>query len=214
MSYTDLKQRRMTMPLVAAKCTSCGAALTVDNSKDAAICEFCGTPFIVEKAITNVTMSGNNSITVESAVINIQSGNNAPSVNNLLKRAEEFEQQGNFVTAVEYYEKVLDLDYSNTIARESINRITNSPILSIPISGGFIQASLSLTRKSLTYQTKRKTEVYPIESIVAVERFVARLMIGTNNRQKPLDLAIGSVKNAKAMEQALKTVLAERQHSR
>ena len=70
------------MPLVAAKCTSCGAALTVDNSKDAAICEFCGTPFIVEKAITNVTMSGNNSITVESAVINIQSGNNSPSVNN------------------------------------------------------------------------------------------------------------------------------------
>ena len=202
------------MPLVAAKCTSCGAALTVDNSKDAAICEFCGTPFIVEKAITNVTMSGNNSITVESAVINIQSGNNAPSVNNLLKRAEEFEQQGNFVTAVEYYEKVLDLDYSNTIARESINRITNSPILSIPVSGGFIQASLSLTRKSLTYQTERKTEVYPIESIVAVERFVARLMIGTNNPQKPLDLAIGSVKNAKAMEQALKTVLAERQHSR
>ena len=202
------------MPLVAAKCTSCGAALTVDNSKDAAICEFCGTPFIVEKAITNVTMSGNNSITVESAVINIQSGNNTPSVNNLLKRAEEFEQQGNFVTAVEYYEKVLDLDYSNTIARESINRITNSPILSIPISGGFIQASLSLTRKSLTYQTKRKTEVYPIESIVAVERFVARLIIGTNNRQKPLDLAIGSVKNAKAMELALKTVLAERQHSR
>ena len=202
------------MPLVAAKCTSCGAALTVDNSKDAAICEFCGTPFIVEKAITNVTMSGNNSITVESAVINIQSGNNSPSVNNLLKRAEEFEQQGNFVTAVEYYEKVLDFDYSNTIARESINRITNNPILSIPISGGFIRASLSLTRKSLTYQTKRKTEVYPIESIVAVERFVARLMIGTNNRQKPLDLAIGSVKNAKAMEQALKTVLAERQHSR
>jgi hypothetical protein len=39
-------------------------------------------------------------------------------------------------------------------------------------------------------------------------------MAGTNNRQKPLDLAIGSVKNAKAMEQALKTVLAERQHSR
>lgn len=41
------------MPLVKAKCTSCGANLNVDNTKDAAICEFCGTPYIVEKAITH-----------------------------------------------------------------------------------------------------------------------------------------------------------------
>lgn len=39
------------MPLVQAKCTSCGANLNVDNTKDAAICEFCGTPYIVEKTI-------------------------------------------------------------------------------------------------------------------------------------------------------------------
>ena len=62
------------MPLVAAKCTSCGAALTVDSSKDAAICNFCGTPFIVEKAIANVTMGSNNNIAIESAVINIDVG--------------------------------------------------------------------------------------------------------------------------------------------
>ena len=39
------------MPLTPAKCTQCGAVLEVDNNKDAAICNFCGTPFIVEKAI-------------------------------------------------------------------------------------------------------------------------------------------------------------------
>lgn len=39
------------MPLVKAVCTNCGANLEVDNSKDAAICPMCGTPYIVEKAI-------------------------------------------------------------------------------------------------------------------------------------------------------------------
>ena len=37
------------MPFVAAKCPQCGAQLKVNDEKDAAICEFCGTPFIVEK---------------------------------------------------------------------------------------------------------------------------------------------------------------------
>lgn len=46
---------RVSMPLVNAKCTHCGANLKVDNTKDAAICEFCGTPYIVEKAISNAT---------------------------------------------------------------------------------------------------------------------------------------------------------------
>ena len=39
------------MPMTAARCTQCSASLQVDSSKDAAICEHCGTPFIVEKAI-------------------------------------------------------------------------------------------------------------------------------------------------------------------
>ena len=51
------------MAFVAAKCTQCNAALEVDPSKDAAICPYCGTAFITEKAIhhhhtTNVTNIG------------------------------------------------------------------------------------------------------------------------------------------------------------
>ena len=41
------------MPLVNAKCTNCGGTLTVDASKEAAICDYCGSPYIVEKAIQN-----------------------------------------------------------------------------------------------------------------------------------------------------------------
>ena len=41
------------MPLVNAKCTNCGGTLQVDNAKEAAVCPFCGSAFIVEKAVQN-----------------------------------------------------------------------------------------------------------------------------------------------------------------
>lgn len=39
------------MALVEAKCTNCGGKLKIDNEKDAAICPYCGSTFIVEKGI-------------------------------------------------------------------------------------------------------------------------------------------------------------------
>ena len=54
-----------TAKLVPAKCTSCNASLDVDPSKDAALCPYCGTPFIVEKAIQQF-------ITTHKTVNNIQ----------------------------------------------------------------------------------------------------------------------------------------------
>ena len=55
------------MSIVSAKCTNCGAALKVDNAKEAAVCEFCGTPFIVEKAINNYTISNH----IQAQVVNV-----------------------------------------------------------------------------------------------------------------------------------------------
>ena len=39
------------MSIVSAKCTCCGADITVDDSKEALICEHCNSAFIVEKAV-------------------------------------------------------------------------------------------------------------------------------------------------------------------
>ena len=55
------------MPIVKAQCTNCGGNLEVDNSKDAAICPFCNTPYVVQQAI--------NKFNVSSASINVQSAN-------------------------------------------------------------------------------------------------------------------------------------------
>ncbi len=55
------------MALVQAKCTNCGANLEVDNLKEAAVCQACGTPFIVEKAINNYNITNN----IKADVVNV-----------------------------------------------------------------------------------------------------------------------------------------------
>lgn len=62
------------MPLVNAKCTNCGADLNVDSNKEAAVCDFCGSAFIVEKAINNYNITNN----INANVVNIynQTSNN------------------------------------------------------------------------------------------------------------------------------------------
>lgn len=61
------------MALVAAKCTQCGGNIEVDDQKDAAICPFCGTPYIVEQAINNYNITNNNHI--HANVVNIVNQN-------------------------------------------------------------------------------------------------------------------------------------------
>ena len=41
------------MALVSAKCTQCGGNVEVDNIKDTAVCPYCNTKFVIEKAINN-----------------------------------------------------------------------------------------------------------------------------------------------------------------
>ncbi len=60
------------MPFVQAKCTECGGMLAVDNSKKAAICQFCGNAFIVEEAVNNyITNNITNNNFGEGAIVNI-----------------------------------------------------------------------------------------------------------------------------------------------
>ncbi len=55
--------------LVPAICTQCGGSLEVDPATDAAVCPFCGTPFIVEKAINQYnTTHINNRININQNV--------------------------------------------------------------------------------------------------------------------------------------------------
>ena len=55
------------MPIVNAKCTNCGANLNVDNTKDAMVCPYCGSAFIIDKAINNYNTTNN----IQAGVVNI-----------------------------------------------------------------------------------------------------------------------------------------------
>ena len=106
------ESRTMPMPSVSfvpAKCTNCGAALQVDPSQEAAICRFCNTPFLVEKAINNYNISVSGNLQVASATINVQGAN----ADNLIRRAKEFEARRELRNALDYYERVLDIDVGN-----------------------------------------------------------------------------------------------------
>ena len=101
------------MPFVQAKCPECGGMLAVDDSKKAAVCQFCGEAFIVQEAINNYITNNitNNNTTHnygEGAVVNVYDG--AENIDNLLKRVQNFIEEENWDKADEYCERVLDID--------------------------------------------------------------------------------------------------------
>ena len=73
------------MPLVKAQCTNCFGVIQVDNTKEAAICDSCGTPFIVEKAINNYIT--HNDYNIQNAHFTVLNENSAKMK---LKNAEVF----------------------------------------------------------------------------------------------------------------------------
>jgi len=60
------------VPLIFAKCTNCGANLEVDNTKEVAICPYCNTAYVVEKAVNYYNTSNINNITAD--IVNVYGG--------------------------------------------------------------------------------------------------------------------------------------------
>ena len=89
------------MPFVKAQCTNCGGQLEVDSNKEAAICPFCHTPYIVEKAITQYQIQ--NKYEIQHANITVFGEN----IETLLADAEALlNQLGNPEQAYEKYEEI------------------------------------------------------------------------------------------------------------
>ncbi len=78
-------RRRGNMPIIPLTCPSCGASLRVDSNKDAAICDYCGRPYIVKDAIVNNYINN---------VTNVTNINNIKSDNVNLYPQKDFEING------------------------------------------------------------------------------------------------------------------------
>ena len=154
-------------PFVPARCTNCGAALEVNPNLEAAVCRFCNTPFIVQKAINNYNISAHGDMHIASATINF----NGVNVDNLLKRAKDFEARGELRDALNYYERVLDINMDNPEAvsgsRRVRNAIQNYVYFESDANLGFNYGKLQLRRGVLTYisNNQKKRVDYDIGSI-------------------------------------------------
>ena len=110
------------MAFIPAKCTQCGASIEVDEALDAGICKFCGTAFVTEKVINNYN--------IQNATINVA----GIDINNLLLRATQFENANDFDKAIEYYNRVLDIDANHSDAIQGIERLMKYRIGSTYVS--------------------------------------------------------------------------------
>lgn len=92
------------MPLVPAKCTVCGAVLTIDSTKEAAVCQSCGNAFVVENAINNYNTYNNivNNITADTVVVNAES-----EKEQLYRNAETFRKLGKYEKAKSYFDDMV-----------------------------------------------------------------------------------------------------------
>lgn len=90
------------MPLVKAQCENCNSILSVDSTKRAAICEFCGTPYVVQDAINNYSTHIEH---LHANVVNIHTGQ---SKQDLLKNADKLFELAQFDRAKKAYEKVIE----------------------------------------------------------------------------------------------------------
>lgn len=138
------------MPLVQAKCENCGGALQVDNSRKAAICPWCNTPYVVQDAINNyITNIG----TLHADVVNV---NNDASAKARLDAAEAFMQLQKYVDAKNAFAEVCELtpqDYRGwwgQIRAISSGSIRNTPTKSL------LNELTSLYKSALTFAPEQE----------------------------------------------------------
>ncbi len=93
------------MAFVQAKCENCGAILTVDSNLKAAICDHCGTPYVVQDSINYY-----NSVTqVEHLHADIVNISDEKSAKGRLNAAEAFMKLGKYEEAEKEYKTVTSL---------------------------------------------------------------------------------------------------------
>ena len=165
-SVTDVHSKMNTgsqVKLVPAKCTACGASLEVDARENAAICPYCKNAYIVDQAINNYNIKMNGNLNVGSATINVSGVN----VNNLLIRAKDFTAKGDFENALDYYNRVLDIDFRNQKAHDGIERMKDYIFFESDASiGTFSSGVLQLRKEMLIYLSSRgKEDVYYLDQI-------------------------------------------------
>lgn len=131
------RQGVITMKFVPARCTQCGAELSVDPSTEAAVCVYCNTPFIVEKAINNYITNLN----IANATFNVGSTVDLQSYKTL---AYEALGKQKYDVANKYFKQLYEANHDDYISKfhidvlpviedkQSLSYIVNTALLYCP----------------------------------------------------------------------------------
>lgn len=153
------------MPLVDAKCTNCGAPLKVDNTKDAAICEFCGSAYIVKNAIQNYKYYVTNNISANNVII---SSKGDIEKERLLSNAIKFVELGEYKKADELLLNIMNdypgdyrgyweyyrlnyLEYNYTVEKYAQKAIYLNPLIKKDYNCLWISFTEKIIAKGLNY---------------------------------------------------------------
>lgn len=99
-------------------CEMCGSTDLIKQD-GVFVCQSCGIKYSVEEA-RKLMIEGKVDVSGSTVFID-----NTKQVENDLKRAKQYENEGNSRSAMEYYNKVLDADADNAEAAEGVSRIRN-----------------------------------------------------------------------------------------
>ena len=99
----------------AIVCELCGSNELIKDG-DVFVCQHCGTKYTTEEARKLLVEA---SVTIDEPV-RVQG---VATVDNLLRRADDFERRGDLERAAEYYDRVLDIDIDNGEANRGIARV-------------------------------------------------------------------------------------------
>lgn len=100
------------MKLIAMKCPCCNGELNADQDREFIFCQYCGAKIMIEDELKKL--------------VGVVLSSRSLEADNLLKRANRFENTDSEDLALEYYDKVLDIDADNKEAIEGIHRITTT----------------------------------------------------------------------------------------
>lgn len=102
----------------AIVCEICGSNDLVKDG-DMFVCQHCGTKYTTEEARKLLVEA---SVTISEPV----RVDGIATVDNLLRRADDFERRGELELAAEYYNRVLDIDIDNGEANRGLARVRRS----------------------------------------------------------------------------------------
>ena len=112
------------MAIIDLKCKHCGGTTSMDDSRETGFCSYCGNKFIVKEELVRIAIEYSGTINVD----------RNREIDNLLARAERFYSERRIEDAIQYCNRVLDIDINNDKARsllDALEKIIDKPNVTI-----------------------------------------------------------------------------------